>query len=530
MRRPTTRSYPTRSNRSSQVASTASIHQPASSSASLRARQPVPRSHRRRTAECGRPHGGRRQRARCSDGVRRHRTPRRFAAGLQPRVVPRHRIPGPAVHTTQAAPPSRRRGDREASRRHRRRRTAALAALLAGTCSRAGVALLDQGGRDRRGPGIPRRRPLPPWSERWRLGDTAARSKQAERARYVEHLGDLHYVSGNATKRPHRCYRLADVARSMPSTTSASCESSASQRNVGARPSRSLRWLRRVADVIPPRSNARVEWLAERAKRRTCRRPLFRSATGDDDRCLALARACCTRRCRGDRRQSRDRALALERSLHSVVYGECPTPNMSVNLRSRRTGPRGPRGDARTLINLGVEAYFDSDWETASTRYLEALQLADRSGGVVLAATAAINGAEILSDQGVVHASDRAVRWRSAELRGGRVSARCRSHHALLGRRPDVARRSRRGPDPVRCRGEDGNLTELGMSEWVDDLDTRAIEADVLAGEPDFERIQALSERLGTGHPFALRVDRTRALERFVAGEATSARTSLRTS
>jgi tetratricopeptide (TPR) repeat protein len=57
-------------------------------------------------------------------------------------------------------------------------------------------------------------------------------------------------------------------------------------------------------------------------------------------------------------------------------------------------------GQANVLNNLGVDAYYEGDWDAALAYYERSREARERAGDVVGAATAANNIGEILSDQG----------------------------------------------------------------------------------------------------------------------------------
>jgi tetratricopeptide (TPR) repeat protein len=66
-------------------------------------------------------------------------------------------------------------------------------------------------------------------------------------------------------------------------------------------------------------------------------------------------------------------------------------------------------------------------------------------------------------------------------------------------------------------------LTELDMSEWIDDLDTRRLELDLLIGHGELDVATALLDRFGDEHPFRVRVLRAIGLIRADAGDHASA-------
>ena len=143
-------------------------------------------------------------------------------------------------------------------------------------------------------------------------------------------------------------------------------------------------------------------------------------------------------------------------------------------------------GLARTLTNAGIEAYFRGQWTEAAERYLEALESAQRAGSIVPAATAAINSAEILCDQGewdrALGLFDGAVRnYEAVGYQPGIGAANLFSAVAAMrsGRLDDAARR---------LDVAEALLTDLAMTEWLDDLATRRSELALLRTEHDADR------------------------------------------
>jgi len=76
-------------------------------------------------------------------------------------------------------------------------------------------------------------------------------------------------------------------------------------------------------------------------------------------------------------------------------------------------------GQANVLNNLGIEAYFEGEWDEALALYQRSKNARERAGDVVGAATATNNIGEILSDQGRLAEAEMLFRealrvWRSA--------------------------------------------------------------------------------------------------------------------
>lgn len=327
-----------------------------------------------------------------------------------------------------------------------------------------------------------------------------------ERAVVAERLGDLYYLLGmfdeaaSTYRRARRGFdEIESQARSMRKLA-----------NVFERqgtPSRAIRWYRRAASSVS-HGHGSTAWGIERAQA-ALGEAAVRSRQGDNQVALELARSALA-----DAEAASDRsttALALER-IHLAL----------LSLREPDIDRAGPRaveahreagnfaGMARALTNLGVEAYFVSNWREASDYYLEALSAAQRAGTVVPAATAAINSAEILSDQG---------HWQQAIA----LFDDATRNYAAVGYEPGVAAANlfagvaamRDGQLDLAATKFDESrqlLDRLGMTEWVDDLDSRHLELDLLSGRSRLADCEGLIERFGAGHPFRIRVLRAAGL------------------
>ena len=319
-----------------------------------------------------------------------------------------------------------------------------------------------------------------------------------ERARVAEQLGDLYYVLGKVDDAEQR-YRSARRWNSDPQTDVAL------MRKLG------MVQERRGSSTRVARANVALAEAAVRARQ------------GDDHACIALARAALA-----DAEQAGDdraTALALER-IHLGLVGLVAPDTDHVGPRAleahRRTGDHS--GMARTSINLGVEAYYASRWSDAAQHYLDAMEEAERAGSAVLSSGAALNTAEVLSDQGhweqALELFDRALRnYRATGYNVGNAAASLFSAVA--------ATRLRHLDDAATtlevARAE---ITELGQ-ELTDDLDSRHLELDVLARRARVEDCARLNDRFGTDHPLRSRVIRCQAIVLLERGEAEAARNLL---
>lgn len=163
-------------------------------------------------------------------------------------------------------------------------------------------------------------------------------------------------------------------------------------------------------------------------------------------------------------------------------------------------------GQARTLNNLGVNAYFDGRWDEARERYESARERSERAGDIVNAATAMNNIGEILSDQGhVAEAVDlfrEAVRiWRATGYAIGVALATCN-----LGRAE--ARRGKYEDGLAKLREAEAAFAAMGVPEFV--AQSRAWQSECLlpAGRPDdaIEAAIRVVDGAGVGDPTHLAV------------------------
>jgi tetratricopeptide (TPR) repeat protein len=180
---------------------------------------------------------------------------------------------------------------------------------------------------------------------------------------------------------------------------------------------------------------------------------------------------------------------------------------------------------ARVLNNLGIEAYFESRWVEASEFYLEALDVAQGTGDVVLAATAAINSAEILSDQG---------EWSQATA----LLAGAQRNYTAVGYTPGVAasmlfagvascRDGRYADAESSFTTARGLLRRLKMVDLLDELDARELELELLRGNGSVARCLELADRFGPDHQCTPRVRRLLGLAQHLAGETEEAVSTL---
>ena len=290
-------------------------------------------------------------------------------------------------------------------------------------------------------------------------------------------------------------------------------------------PQRGLRWFKRaavMAGTIPDTPETRLAraqvTLAEIA---------IRHRMGAHEMCAELAEAArIDAAAAGD---TASEALALER-LHLALTYLHRSDEKQAGLRAlalyRELGDNS--GMLRTLINLGVEAYFATDWTLASKYYLEATETGRAASSVVLAETAALNSAEILSDQGHWDSAtelftDARRNWEAVGYRVGVAAATLFLAVAhTRASRLDDARRTLDEADRL--------LSSIGTTELIEDLRTRELEWALLADQPVIEPARKLLSEFGSGHHLGGRLQRTLGLAHALAHDEDAARQALEAS
>ncbi len=340
------------------------------------------------------------------------------------------------------------------------------------------------------------------------------------RARTIEHLGDLYYVLGKV-ERAERLFRSARRLNVDQRADVALMRKLAMVQERRGSSIRAIRWLRRAAQIIPI-DTVDPEWLAARANV-VLAEAVIRARQDDNHACIRLARAALVDAERaGDQHAT---ALALER-IHLGLVG-------LVESDVDRVGPRALEahrqnnnhsGMARTSTNLGIEAYYASRWSDAADHYLEGLESAERAGSAVLSSDAALNTAEVLSDQGhweqALALFDRALRnYRAMGYSVGIAAAHLFSAVALM----RLGRLDEAGERLAVARAE---ITGLGQ-ELTADLDSRQLELDVLAGRASVDDCTRLADHFGPDHPLLARTRRCQAMVLVEHGEAEQARVLL---
>jgi class 3 adenylate cyclase/tetratricopeptide (TPR) repeat protein len=263
-----------------------------------------------------------------------------------------------------------------------------------------------------------------------------------------------------------------------------------------------VRWLRRAARSIPPNESSE-EWMIAAANVALAEASV-RARQDDNAACIKLGEFALVA---ADKTSDTHlRALALEK-IHLGLVGLVRPDTEGTGPRAleahRRVGDHA--GAARTLINLGVEAYYESRWTDAAQSYLEAIDEAERTGSTALSSTAALNSAEILCDQGHWERSlplfDDAIRnYEAMGYQMATAAARLFSSVAAM-------RLGRLDLAAERLAAATSAITALG-TDLADDLDSRQLELDLLVGSAGVDQCRLLHDQLGAGHPLRTRTGR----------------------
>ena len=188
-------------------------------------------------------------------------------------------------------------------------------------------------------------------------------------------------------------------------------------------------------------------------------------------------------------------------------------------------------GQAAVLTNLGVEAYYEGDWEKALDLYESSRELRDRLGDVINVARQMSNIGEIRSDQG--HLTEAELVFRkvveTCEAAGERrLATLARSN---LGR---TAARAGRYDEAQQLLGEAlAAFADMNARSFVLETEARLAELDVLRGdlaEQALQHTQAALEHLETGTdvaPLHASLLRTRGAALFQLGRVAEARADL---
>jgi class 3 adenylate cyclase/tetratricopeptide (TPR) repeat protein len=170
-------------------------------------------------------------------------------------------------------------------------------------------------------------------------------------------------------------------------------------------------------------------------------------------------------------------------------------------------------GQASALNNLGVEAYWEGDWDKALELYEGARALRERLGDVTRVALAMNNIGELRSDQGRIEEAEELFLevQRICDQAGRRLFAT--EARANLGRAAARAGRLDEGKDLLREALDAFN--EMNARSWVLETEMRLAEVDALRGDPEaaVALAQGVIEKAeASGAPAALRAGSLRVL------------------
>ncbi|MBI4932967.1 MAG: AAA family ATPase [Actinobacteria bacterium] len=334
----------------------------------------------------------------------------------------------------------------------------------------------------------------------------------SDRGTVAEALGDLYYELGRLNEAA-RVYTQARRASTDPVGAVRLVRKLGSVADRQGDPGRGLRWYARATRAIPADTND-AQWFAAKADIALYEASI-RAMRNENERCLEIAHQAHVDATRaGDPRLQ---ALALERMQLAIAYLDQPdVEGVGPQALAAYRDLGDNSGMARILANMGIEAYFASDWSTASSYYLEALEVASRSGNVVQAATAAINNAEILSDQGswstAIDLCESALRnYEAVGYSAGIAAANLFAGVAAM-------RNGELESAHGRLATARPQLLALGMADMLTELDSRELELRVKTGTATIADCISLAERVAGDDVMVSRVLRARAIIELRSG------------
>lgn len=202
---------------------------------------------------------------------------------------------------------------------------------------------------------------------------------------------------------------------------------------------------------------------------------------------------------------------------------EAPYPGLALKIYEELDDLSG---QANVLNNLGMFAYFRSEWDEAIHFYERSRRARLELGDEVNAAYGTANVAEILLDQGRLEEAESRFRdalrvWRASGYRQGVAFA-----VANLGK---IASRQSHFQEAMRLLQEaKSGFEEVGFSSYVAEANARLAENDVFRAEPRaaVERVEATMRRaqaMGGMPALAAVLHRVRAYARLQLGDASGA-------
>ncbi|MGA7759659.1 MAG: adenylate/guanylate cyclase domain-containing protein, partial [Ilumatobacteraceae bacterium] len=337
-----------------------------------------------------------------------------------------------------------------------------------------------------------------------------------DRSRTTERLGDLNYVLGNVDL-ADRLYRQARRTNADPLGDVQLMRKLGTVQERRGEGASAVRWLRRAARGAKAGPSTRA-W-SSAAAHVALAEAAVRAREDDNAACIRLGeQALLAAEAAADPQAV---ALALER-VHLGIVGLARDDVEGYGMRAldahRANGDLS--GAARTLINLGVGSYYQSQWTEAAHYYVEAVDAAERAGSAVLSAGAALNSAEILCDQGhwvrSLEMFEGALRnYEAVGYPVGIVAARLFSAVAAM-------RLGDTGSAQARLDAAQAAMTRLGL-DLFDDLESRALELSLLTGAIEPGACREFHERLNVGHPLRPRAARCLALSQHLTGNPDAA-------
>lgn len=185
------------------------------------------------------------------------------------------------------------------------------------------------------------------------------------------------------------------------------------------------------------------------------------------------------------------------------------------------------------LNNMGIESYYDGEWDTAVELYERGRQALEKAGGVVDAADVNYNVAEIFSDQGRLDEAEKLTREILETYRAARYPV---GEALAIGNLGRIASRAGRFTEAAELL-EDAlqRFTNLGDERFALEMECRLVELCVLMMSPDeaLRRLDGVLERIRKMGNVPVLLSMAHRLEGYAlaqSGDADAARERIRKS
>jgi tetratricopeptide (TPR) repeat protein len=347
-----------------------------------------------------------------------------------------------------------------------------------------------------------------------------------ERAAVLESLGDVRDLAGLYKESTEAFRRARKLLRGNPKGEARLALKQAYLRERQGDLSQALRWIRRGHEALEGLDDA--EAAATRAQL-TVWYSSIRAYQGRLDDALAWAKRGIEEASQAGDKLALARAY-LTRDYAEIGLGISKGPTWSPMALDIYEEMGDLAGIGTSSLNLGAYAYYAGEWDDACRHYERAEEAQNKMGSPVNAAVASGNIAEILSDQGHVHAPEPRLRdaYRIFAASGDRWGVAFTERLLAVG-----ASRQHQFDEADRLfASARAEFTDLGLADEVFHTDLNRAESLIVRGDAD-RALELLDEMADTPDPtseladFMSTLHRLRGEAMLVRGDLSVARSEL---